>query len=157
MNRLLGILFLMVVSNSCFAWSLLEPKDFDECILENMKGVTSDVAARQIRKSCRSKFPYPSEKVTECTLQDFSTPEYNKLEASASITDYGYFQGNVYNGSQKTIREILITYKSKNNKWLEYKITDLNIKPLTSGDFSTAVHDNKIKKLEWNFSAKGCD
>ena len=155
MNRLWGILFLMVVSNSCFAWSLLEPKDFDECILENMKGVTSDVAAHQIRKSCRSKFPYPNEKISECTLQEFTSSEMAKLQATGNV-NYGYFKGNVYNGSQKTIREILVIYKtSSKSESVEYKISDLNIKPSTSGNFSSPVHDKSI--FEWTFIVKGCD
>ena len=35
------------------------PRNFDDCILESMKGVTSDIAAVMITKSCRSKFPEP--------------------------------------------------------------------------------------------------
>ncbi|RZB30376.1 MAG: hypothetical protein SRB1_02656 [Desulfobacteraceae bacterium Eth-SRB1] len=38
------------------------PNDYDECILESMKGVTSDVAARLIRRSCRDKFPPQAKK-----------------------------------------------------------------------------------------------
>jgi hypothetical protein len=33
------------------------PSNFDECVLDAMKGVTSDVAARAIYASCRNKFP----------------------------------------------------------------------------------------------------
>ena len=33
------------------------PKDYNECILDRMKGVTSDVAARAIAAACREKFP----------------------------------------------------------------------------------------------------
>ena len=34
-----------------------EPSNYDECILDAMKGVSSDVAARAIIESCRSLFP----------------------------------------------------------------------------------------------------
>lgn len=34
-----------------------EPTSFDECILETMKGVSSDIAAQAIIQSCRSMFP----------------------------------------------------------------------------------------------------
>ena len=43
---------------------LFGPDSYDECILESMKGVTSDVAARIIMLSCRNKFP--EEKSTHC-------------------------------------------------------------------------------------------
>ena len=36
-------------------WNPFEPKTYDECILENMKGVSSDEAAKEIRYSCLKK------------------------------------------------------------------------------------------------------
>lgn len=45
------------------AASLFGPSDYDECILENMKGVTSDRAAMLIHRSCARRFPetaYPT-------------------------------------------------------------------------------------------------
>ena len=36
---------------------LFGPGDFEECILENMKGVTSDTAAKLIAQACAKKFP----------------------------------------------------------------------------------------------------
>ena len=35
------------------------PSNYDECIIDAMKGVSSDVAARAIIESCRSLFPTP--------------------------------------------------------------------------------------------------
>jgi len=32
---------------------------YEDCILENMKGVESDAAALLIQRACRSKFPPP--------------------------------------------------------------------------------------------------
>ncbi len=52
----LTLLFLLMVSNSSFAWSVFGPKDYDECILQNMKGVNTDVGAKLINKSCSEKF-----------------------------------------------------------------------------------------------------
>lgn len=39
-----------------------EPSNYDECILDAMKGVSSDVAARAIIESCRRLFPEMPEK-----------------------------------------------------------------------------------------------
>ncbi len=33
------------------------PSDYDECILENMQGVESDMAARYVHVACRRMFP----------------------------------------------------------------------------------------------------
>ena len=44
---------------------LLGPSNYDECITESMKGVTSDVAARAVIQSCRSRFPEPTQELVE--------------------------------------------------------------------------------------------
>ena len=43
---------------------LFGPSDYDECILESMKGVTSDHAARLVAHSCRQKFPATPQQAT---------------------------------------------------------------------------------------------
>lgn len=35
------------------------PSTYQECVLENMKGVTSDLAAKSIAWACHSQFPLP--------------------------------------------------------------------------------------------------
>jgi hypothetical protein len=45
---------LILISLSLFGCS--EPNTFDDCILENMKGVQSDDAARMIYDSCYDKY-----------------------------------------------------------------------------------------------------
>jgi L-cysteine desulfidase len=50
------VLLLLMVSTSVFAWSLFGPKNYDECVLENMKGVSTDTAARLVANSCHEKF-----------------------------------------------------------------------------------------------------
>ena len=49
-------MLLLLVSTNVFAFSLFGPKNYDECVLENMKGVSSDTAARLVANSCREKF-----------------------------------------------------------------------------------------------------
>jgi hypothetical protein len=53
------VLFLCVITYSPFsnAWSLFGPKNFEDCVLSGMKGVTGDFAAKAVYKSCRDKFP----------------------------------------------------------------------------------------------------
>ena len=58
MWRSVGILgctiFLIAFSANA---GLLGPPDFDECILDNMKGVNSDAATKLIARSHAKKFP----------------------------------------------------------------------------------------------------
>ena len=61
MAKTVTVLFLVVIlplPSLSFGWSLFEPKNYEECIIDGMKGVSSDVAAREIRKVCTKKFKY---------------------------------------------------------------------------------------------------
>ena len=51
------LLFPFVASAGWFG-----PSTYDECILENMKGVGSDLAARVVMGICQRKFPSPAPK-----------------------------------------------------------------------------------------------
>jgi hypothetical protein len=57
--RLVGLSILIATSNVAMAQfsGIFGPSNYDECVLENMKGVTSDVAAARIDDSCAHKFP----------------------------------------------------------------------------------------------------
>ena len=58
---------LMLFSTNIFAWGFIfEPKNYDDCILENIKGVTSDVGARLVYQSCFTKF---KEKIVDNNLK----------------------------------------------------------------------------------------
>lgn len=79
------------------------PSNYDECILESMKGVTSDVAARNIVAACRRKFP---EADTSCTLRALADDERKNVKVSGKVYR-GLFNGSVYNGnSNVTVKEI---------------------------------------------------
>ena len=53
---------LMLPSESS-AQGFFGPKDYDDCILQNMRGVTSDTAAGLVHRACLSKFPKEEPKV----------------------------------------------------------------------------------------------
>jgi len=61
-------LFLTVSSVACVDDA---PHNFNDCILKNMRGVTNNMAAAEIKRSCREKFPEPGEeKEPERELDD---------------------------------------------------------------------------------------
>lgn len=49
------VLCLVVINSSYAGW--FGPSNYDECILDGMKGVNSDVAAKLVAQACRKKFP----------------------------------------------------------------------------------------------------
>ena len=47
----------LLCSAEAYAWSFFGPKTYEDCILQGMKGVTSDVAAGAVQRACLTKFP----------------------------------------------------------------------------------------------------
>lgn len=62
----------LLLSSHALAWSPFGPKTYEDCILQGMKGVTSDVAARTIQAACSEKFPNTSTResrlIRDCTI-----------------------------------------------------------------------------------------
>jgi len=60
MNRLLLILLTMFVPQSYGSlWNdIFGPSNYDECILENLRGIPDSSVVRVVQKACRSQFPY---------------------------------------------------------------------------------------------------
>ena len=52
-----------------------EPSSFDECIIDAMRGVSSDVAARAIIDSCRNLFPESESKPAPAAVAPTPAPE----------------------------------------------------------------------------------
>ena len=76
MKKYIGALVLLGAFSSAYA-GIFGPSSFDDCVLESMKGVTSDIAARAIYQSCREKFP---EKKVQRNTRALSPFELNKLD-----------------------------------------------------------------------------
>ena len=57
MQKVLGFAMMLVSGATMAGW--FGPSTYEECLLENLKGVASDVAATGIAKACRAKFPVP--------------------------------------------------------------------------------------------------
>jgi hypothetical protein len=112
------------------------PNSYDECILESMKGVTSDVAARMIASSCRKKFPDKPKVQPKSRELDFF--ELFQLTGRAGKSFGSHFGGNIYNGnSSVTISRITVvvtTRIGKKNVPRTY-VADVRIPPQTTRDF----------------------
>ncbi len=105
----------LMTSANAMAWTLFGPKNYDECILQNMKGVTDKTAAELIMMSCSNKFSNdykPSKEEQAATLRaeqaKLATELLQKKRAAKcgiSITSNGDFElkelrlGNEYEES----------------------------------------------------------
>ena len=66
MKRLTFFIVLALLSlTNAHSWSLTGPNNYEDCILVGMEGVTSNVAAKEIKKACRKKFPLKIRKLSK--------------------------------------------------------------------------------------------
>lgn len=87
------------------------PKTYEDCVLEGMKGTTSDVAAQEIRKACRSKFPQKAisfEIVNADSVGQFiSNAELSKIPETPFLRPSANFKVDhkikFHNSSQKNV------------------------------------------------------
>jgi len=88
-------------SFSAHSWNLFGPNNFNDCIIENMKGVTSDSAAASIRMACRQKFPEKKDTPPKFDLSRAGTPRVDVWDKdypaiSFSNITHGRFQTTPY-------------------------------------------------------------
>lgn len=86
----LPVLLLVLALTGC-------ERSYDDCILTNMHGVTSDVAAAAIRRSCRPKFPETAE--TKPGQRELDSSEFEVLTGRAGLMYGNTYGGNLYNGN----------------------------------------------------------
>ena len=73
MKRLFAVICLFIWMPIPAMGGWFGPSNYEECILENMKGVASDAAVRAIARVCRKKFP-----PVESKLRSSSLPKMNE-------------------------------------------------------------------------------
>ncbi len=113
------------------------PKNYDDCILKNMKGVDSKLGVVQVLDSCRKKFPEGSE--YKHKERELGLSEIMALTGRARLNYGNSYSGSIYNGNEDTtITSIKIEVTAKNGDQEVSRKYQINIKipPLTTSDFS---------------------
>lgn len=138
-----ALIISMLLSANTHAWSLFGPKTYEECILQNMKGVTSDSAATQIQVACAVKFL--DKKDNSCEKRELRPEELKLVKGTASFSNYSgepYFRGNFYNGNQQIpLTDIIVSIQAKNIVPPETYSLHLShpIGPLSSGTAGISI------------------
>ena len=134
----------------CFGQS-----NYDECIIESIKGVTSDVAARLVALSCREKFPEKPKEQKK--TRELSSEELEQVTGRAGDSIGNYFHGNLYNGNTDvTITQVSfnITTRLSGQEVSRTYIADINISSQKTADFTLSiVKSDKGADYSWSLVA----
>lgn len=129
------------------------PKTYEDCILEGMKGTTSDVAAQEIRKACRSKFPLPpkptANKQTISGQQANQTLNNAKLGRQPNLFNLGDHKIEFHNPLNLWVTQLTIAVEIDRQPPILFKSTS-QARPLSKGDayFDLGLSD-KSKVTSW--------
>ncbi len=130
-------LVILLSTESSAGW--FGPSNYAECILESMKGVTSDRAATLVARSCREKFPDKPQKKT----RELSSSELGQVTGRAGMESYiSRFKGNLYNGNTSvTVTQVSVgvTTKIDGKEVSRTYVTDVSIPPQNTADFSLSI------------------
>lgn len=130
------IVCILLFFSSTSQSALFGPSNYNECIIDAMKGVTSDVAARAIKQSCRDKHS------NRPALKDVTKDVKPKLEdvkgGFNEGTDGFNFYVQLYNGSSYVITSMIlsISYKNKDGLIVSRKYKSYTV----SSPMNTDIH-----------------
>lgn len=144
-----ALFWVFAIFATCFAssseaggildWFQREPKNFDECILQNMRGVTSDKAAIFIRSACREKFPEEKIFVPQPIPSKPRNLSLERLSPSLKVISTDWIKNNIgmqflrvhaQNNTGSTCAEIRFYYEPTDSECTDKAADDLVKGPL---------------------------
>ncbi len=136
------------------------PSSYEECVLKNMKGVTSDKAAIFINISCREKFPVKEnpdefEKMFGESLaqRNLNPEEVSKL--SISVVDYNSYETsykcNVYNGNTSITVSLVIVDIPGSSSTKKYAVP-VQVKPQSASSVWIKTMPGESKGTLWRIA-----
>ncbi len=121
------------------------PSNYDECILESMKGVKSDLAAKSIMRSCRNIYPEGSNRKPN---ENFSTPKGHQRELKPAMDSYHDWMVEAKKlNPDATDADLTAYYERKYGSKNARALTDKEVSQLTGrggfyrGNFSGRIHN----------------
>lgn len=136
----------------------LAPGTFDDCILKNLRGVTSNQIAAQIQVSCREKFPEKA--IPQLAQRSLQPVELVAVTGRAGLSYGNRYGGTLYNGNSSltvTQIEIQVGTKEGGKNIIRDYTTDIVIPPLTAKDFAfDVIVGDRGSDYSWAlYSARG--
>ena len=142
--------FLLLLS--VIALSSCGPSNYDQCVLENLSPEMNEEAVWAVQSACRNEFPSAAEPQPEST----PVPESElSLISGRGAGKYGFFEGNLYNGTQHQLAEVTFqigTTQSGTPDWREYS-EPVSIAPKTTEEFIFRyVEGDQGTETSWSIS-----
>ena len=126
---------------------------YNKCITESMKNVTNDIAAREIKKSCRERFPIKTPPTY--VLTDIQMRNVRGKASIRKFTNSTYFTGTIYNGNSNiTITKVKISIVADNENpetWKDYWY-DIYVEPLSGESFDFNILSIYDEGFIWGIS-----
>ena len=128
------------------------PRDYDECILENMKGINDKTAAGLVMQSCMAKFPTEGVSVEKCPLRSMTKDELSLLEVNGRegyTANYVVF--SVYNHNKVAeLHELTVSLVAQNYKLPQEYTVSTFVRPKSANDsIGISVAETPIS---WGFA-----
>jgi archaellum component FlaF (FlaF/FlaG flagellin family) len=146
--KLIAPIFVILFANPSYAWNVFEAQTYDQCILENMKDVSSDDAARQIAMACMRKYSSAKSK-RECQMRGMTAEENKRVSVKFYDIDNvsQNFTVTIYNGNEfASIDEVTILVSAENiNPSQEYRL----LLPHSVNSKSTVKASVVIQEVPW--------
>ena len=133
--------------------SIFGYKNSDECILDKMKGTTSDIAAKLIYQACAK---YDEIDESSCSKK-IVIPN---ITGNGAPDGYGHFSATIYNGSDiYTITKIDLRISGKRDKTDFNRVlqSNVSIRPLSNGSFRALLGADSLTDMSWSIKqVYGC-
>lgn len=118
MNKIKSLKYIFVgvmLTLSTVSYSaIFGSSNYNECIVDAMKGVTSDVAARAIKQSCKDKH---SNSPSSRDITKYVRPKIEDVKGGFNEGIDGFnFYVQLYNGSNYVITSMILTMTFKNGE-----------------------------------------
>lgn len=114
------------------------PRNYDQCVLENVNEGMEEVAVRAVLRACQNEF---SERGNPVVGEDLPAGSLAQLSGDGSIMYDRRFGGSLYNGSDYSLTQIEIAMESLEGDTLVRRsyLAPVQIGPKTTGNFSFEV------------------
>jgi hypothetical protein len=145
------VLISSVVDNA-FAWNPFKKQTFEECLLENLKGVKSDDAAADIKYACAVKTSdNSSSDKRKCQNRSLTTDENKLINSTALVERWGTLKVKVYNGNSNIkingLKVKIIDIEAKQE--FSFDLSIYKVAPLTTSEEMLATLLYVPKKWAW--------